>query len=239
MSRQSRQHLTCPFCPFGSQDFETLERHVQRLHADQQSEPNVPTPGQSEVELSDAELAQLLAFEEAGLPTELALSDRTNVPARHASQKPEGATQVDQSTSHPSPGSDESWVQCDCGERVHFLELDAHSDMHAQENISIEEPEMPVKDYELSALTSNVRYQPADVYSSFSTHIPKHLRNYDQIHPNRPPSQNEKRRGPSLKEIFLGTPASPKRKSTYSAVFSKQGRTKRLGVSSAVPVVLW
>ena len=237
MSRQSRQqYLTCPFCPFGSPDFATLERHVQHLHADQESEPNgVPPPGQPAVDISDAELAQVLAFEEAGLPAELALSDRTNVLARHEIQKPERATQNGQGISQTSPGNEDPWVQCACGERVHFLELDAHSDMHAEENISIEEPEMPVKDYELSTLSSNAQYPSTDVSSSFSTHIPKSLRNYDQIYPSTPPRQNEKRRGPSLKEIFLGTPASPKRKSAYSAVSSKQGKTKRLGVSSILP----
>jgi hypothetical protein len=116
---------------------------------------------------------------------------------------------------------------------VDFLELDAHADMHAQENISIEEPEMPVKDVELSVLKSTARPSLPDISNSFSTDIPKSLRNYDQLHPSRPPPTTDKRRGPSLKELFLGTPASPKRKSAYSAVSSKHGRTRRLGVSAS------
>ncbi|KAJ9603242.1 hypothetical protein H2200_012020 [Cladophialophora chaetospira] len=185
--------------------------------------------------MSDAELAQLLAFEEAGLPAELALSDRTNVPAAHGNQNSERAIQNGQATSHPSPEGEAEWVQCACGERVHFLELDAHSDMHAQENISIDEPEMPVKDVELSTLRSSVQYPPADVSNSFSTSIPKSLRNYEQIQPSRAPPSHERRRGPSLKEIFLGNPASPKRRSAYSAVASKIGKTKRLGKSELGP----
>lgn len=235
MSRQSlrqQQHLTCPFCPFESHDLGILERHVQHLHADRHSGPNgTPQPSQSTVAMSDADLAQLLAFEEAGLPAELALSDTTNVPARYGNQNSERTLQNGQDTSHPSPGSEESWVQCACGERVHFLELDAHSDMHAQENINIEEPELPTKDVELSTLRSTAQEPLSDVFTSFSTSIPKSLRNHDQIKPSRPPPTHERRRGPSLKEIFLGTPASPKRKSAYTAVSSKIGKTKRLGVS--------
>ena len=231
MSRQPEQQLmTCPFCRhFGSHDFATLEKHVQHHHAEQQNQSNgAPQSGPSASEMSDFELAQLLAFEEAGLPAELALSDRSNVPARH--HDAEGAPQNGQKTPSP-PNSGDSWVQCACGERVHFLELDAHSDMHAQENISIEEPEVPVKDVELSLLKTSVP-PPVEFSNCFNATIPRSLRNYDQIHPSRTPPSNEKRHVPSLKEIFLGTPASPKRKSSYSAVSSKIGKTRRLGVSS-------
>ena len=205
---------------------------MQRLHADQQPDHSgAAQPDQPASEMSDAELAQLLAFEEAGLPAELALSDQSSVPARHENQNLERAVQNGQTSTPIPPGTEQSWVQCACGERVHFLELDAHSDMHAQENISIDEPEMPVKDVELSVLKSTTTPSLSDVSNSFSTDIPKPLRNYDQIHPSRTLSSNEKRRVPSLKEIFLGSPASPKRKSSYSAVSSKLGRTRRLGVS--------
>ena len=232
-----KQYLTCPFCRFGSHDFDTLERHVQHVHADQQGVSNrVPQPDtrqkpqRTESGLSDFELAQLLAFEEAGLPAELALPERPNVPARHGNQRLASATQNGRKTSTTLAKNEEPWVQCVCGERVHFLELDAHSDMHAQENISIDEPEMPVKDVDLSTLRSTAQQPLADTSNFFSTDIPKSLRNYDQIHPSRTPPSNDKRRGPSLKDIFLGTPASPKRKSAYSAVSSKYGKTKRLGV---------
>ncbi|OCT54787.1 DUF1671 domain-containing protein [Cladophialophora carrionii] len=237
MSHQpQQQYLACPFCRFGSHDFGTLEGHVQQFHADPQPDPNGgPRPDQPSAEMSDAELAQLLAFEEAGLPTELALSERPSAPARCENHKSERAVQNGQTTLPSPPGSEQSWVQCACGERVHFLELDAHSDMHAQENISIDEPEMPVKDVELSVLKSTSRPSLPDISNSFSTDIPKSLRNHDQLHPRRPPSHTEKRRGPSLKEIFLGTPASPKRKSAYSAVSSKHGRTRRLGRSELGP----
>jgi hypothetical protein len=229
--RDPRQLLTCPYCLFRSQDIDTLERHVQRSHADQQARLDNPSqPRQSEPAMSDADLAQLLAFEEAGLPAELALSERPNAPAPRDRDLSETTTPNGSSTSSLTRSAD-SWVQCACGERVHFLELDAHSDMHAQESISIDERELAIKDVELVTMRPPAQYPLVDVANAFDTSLPKSLRNYDQIHPSRTPPRNEKRRGPSLKDIFLGGPASPKRKSVLSAVSSKQGRTKRLGVS--------
>jgi hypothetical protein len=221
-------YLTCPFCPFGTHDLGTLETHVLRLHNDQQSRGNGPSQLSP---VDDFELAQLLAFEEAGLPVELALSDRSNIPPRNETNSSEGAEQNGQASSSSPAESEASWLQCECGERVPVLELDAHSDMHAQESISIAEPEMPVKDVELQILGTTRHPSTTSLAGSFSTAIPKSLRNYDQLRPSRTPPPNEKRRGPSLKELFLGTPASPKRKSAYSAVASKLGKTKRLGVS--------
>ncbi|KIW75485.1 hypothetical protein Z517_10226 [Fonsecaea pedrosoi CBS 271.37] len=236
MATENReQYLTCPFCRFGTHDFDALERHVQHRHGGQQ--PDRQQPYNAAPQLSDADLAQLLAFEEAGLPAELALPDRHNVPARDENGMPESATNPPQLPSISRAGKEESWVQCVCGERVHFLELDAHSDMHAQENISMDDADIPSKDVELSTLRSTAQRPLVDVSNSFSTHISKSLRNYGQLpdKPSAPPPRSEKRRGPSLKDIFLGTPASPKRKSALSAVSSKLGKTKRLGRSELGP----
>ncbi|KIW98473.1 uncharacterized protein Z519_00134 [Cladophialophora bantiana CBS 173.52] len=229
MANENRnQHLTCPFCRFDCNDFDSLEKHVQHLHTDRQPDPRQPYSATSQ--LSDAELAQLLAFEEAGLPAELALPDRRNVPACGETQTPESATDLEQSPSSSQGGNEESWVLCVCGERVHFLELDAHSDMHAQENITLDEIDIPSGDVELA---TTAEPPLADLSNSFSTRIPKSLRNYDQIHDRTP--RSEKRRGPSLKDIFLGTHASPKRESAISAVSAKVGKTKRLGRSELGP----
>lgn len=234
-NRHQEKRLKCPFCRFESRDFDTFDRHVQRFHADEQrkvdneSQPDAPRqPQNPEPELNDFELAQLLAFEEAGLPSELALPDRPNVPARHDLQAPEVATKPAVPPPDSQSGGEEPWVDCVCGERVHFLELDAHSDMHAQEDISMDEADL-TSNVELSSLRPTAEQPLNNISNSFSTDIPKPLRNYDQLHPQTPPS-NHKRQGPSLKDIFLGSPSSPKRKSPYPAVSHKQGKTRRLGV---------
>ena len=239
MSRNGHaQHLTCPFCPFGSRDSGTFERHVHRAHDDQErmskntTQPRtLQQPHQHAPNLSDSELAQLLAFEEAGLPAELALPDHPAGPAYQDVRRRERAPQNSSKITSSHATDNKSWVQCVCGERVDVLELDAHSDMHAQENISIDEPEMHVKSFDLSTMPPTAKQPLADTSNLFSTDIPKPLRNYDQIHTSRTPPSAEKRRGPSLRDIFLGSPVSPKRKFAYSAVSMKNGKTKRLGVS--------
>ncbi|KIX94212.1 uncharacterized protein Z520_09922 [Fonsecaea multimorphosa CBS 102226] len=231
------QYLTCPFCRFGSNDIDSLESHVQRFHGSRQpDQPGHKQPYNAAAsQLSDADLAQLLAFEEAGLPAELALPDHPNVPARGEDQMPESATKLQQPPSSSRVGKEQSWVQCVCGERVPFLELDTHSDMHAQENISMDEADIPSKDVELSTLGANAESPLANASNMFSTRIPKSLRNYDQIQDNRALPRSEKRRGQSLKDIFLGTGASPKRKSALSAVSTRIGKTKQLGKSELGP----
>ncbi|OAP56708.1 hypothetical protein AYL99_08820 [Fonsecaea erecta] len=232
-NEEREQHLACPFCSFGSNDLASLESHVQRLHGSQQ--PDGQQPYNAASQLSDAELAQLLAFEEAGLPAELALPDRPTVPARDENQPPESATNIAPPPTSSRVGKEQSWVQCACGERVPFLELDAHSDMHAQENISVDEVEISSKDDELSTVRSTAQRPLANSSGSFSTHIPRSLRNYDQIQDRPPPLRSEKRRGPSLKNMFWGTRASPKRKSAGPAVSTEIGKTKQLGKSELGP----
>lgn len=230
------EHLRCPFCRYDSGDFNGLDMHVRHSHPNKQyrddikSYPDSPRPSETS-ELNDFQLAQLLAFQEAGLPSELALSESPSLPAGEDGQPVETET----ARKHASPqsssraGDEEPWVGCVCGERVHFLELDAHADMHAQENVSMDDSESP-SNPQLSTPSRSFEHALADVSGSFNTNIPNSLRNHGQLNPKTPPSSN-KRRVPSLREIFLGTPASPKRKSPYKAVSSKKGKTKRLGVS--------
>ncbi|KIX10363.1 uncharacterized protein Z518_01445 [Rhinocladiella mackenziei CBS 650.93] len=247
------QYLRCPYCPFGSHEFDQLDRHVQRAHlGDQRTESRKSRPephrNPDNVELSDFELAQLLAFEEAGLPPELALPDRPNVPASvlagrseataktpippSPSRSPSGSRSRSRSASASASDSkdDERWVECHCGEHVQFIELDAHSDMHAQENVSMDEADLPSD----VALSSPPSTEEPPLLDSFNTNAPRALRNYDQLHPKTLPS-SVKRRGPSLKDILLGSPASPKRKSPYKAVSSKAGKTRRLGRAELGP----
>lgn len=222
------QSLRCPFCPFGSHNFEKLDRHVGRAHAEQRlREDETSQPAGSR--LNDFELAQLLAFEEAGLPSELALPDRPTVPAYRGLEQAEVAKKHSLPSSPSESAAEAPWIECVCGESVHFLELEAHSDMHAQENLSIDDADLP-SNVQLSTLPSTVEPPLQTISESFSTGISSSLRNHAHLLPKTPPSSG-KRRGPSLKEFFLGTPVSPKRKSPYKAVSTKQGKTKRLGVS--------
>ncbi|KIV85550.1 hypothetical protein PV11_01232 [Exophiala sideris] len=226
MAREyQEQRLRCPFCPFDSFNFDALDQHVQHVHGDRLDD-NHKNAQPEQSGLSDFELAQLLAFEEAGLPSELALPDRPNVPAINGIGSREGATPSSQSPSSAHGKGEGQWVECVCGERVHYLELDAHSDMHAQEKLSIGGDDLP----DAEATEQPLR----DMSSSFSTNIPKSLRNHNQLQPKTPPSSG-KRRIPSLKEVFLGSPSSPKRKSAYSGVSAQQGKTRRLGRAELGP----
>lgn len=221
------QQLRCPFCRFRSLDFDKLDKHVSYVHADQQHDTQKNAqPG--ETELSDFELAQLLAFEEAGLPSELALSDRPSAPATNGMRNVEGATPSSLSLDSKQGADGEQWVECVCGERVNCFELDAHSDMHAQEKLSIADAELPTE--ERATQLSTAEQPLSNISNSFNTNIPKSLRNHDQLQQKTPPSSGKKRL-PSLKEVFLGSPSSPKRKSAYTAVSAQQGKTRRLGVS--------
>ncbi|KAL2393336.1 hypothetical protein ABEF93_003452 [Exophiala dermatitidis] len=239
-SSSHKELLRCPFCRYGSHDFGVLDRHVRKSHADQrrQEEDKRSSEASSHsgtTDLDDFELAQVLAFKENGLPPELALSDRPSLPACNGVAREETARNHAPS---PSPSTEleadeEPWVGCVCGERVHFLELDAHADMHAQENLSMDEAELP-SNLEQAILAPSARHPVEDISNSFSTSISSSLRNHDHLQASASPRSN-KRRVPSLREIFLGTPASPKRKSPYKAVSAKQGKTKRLGRSELGP----
>lgn len=235
-SQRSEECLRCPYCDFDSYDFDDLEIHCIEVHTSQReriSRPKTDKAIMSKPALNDFELAQLLAFEEAGLPAELALQHDLQEPSSTTRQGEEGTN----SSPLPLPQDqsndddlDHQWVGCFCGERVHFLELDAHADMHAQENVSGVDIDLPSEIRMPQPLTAE--YYSHSSTKSFTTNIPESLRNIDQ-RPHRTPPRSGKKRRPSLKEIFLGTSASPKSKSPYKAVSSKQGKTRRLGVSLA------
>jgi hypothetical protein len=225
----SSEYMSCPYCSYCSHDFVRLQAHVQQAHpehVDKESHSEKP----SETQLNDFEVAQLLAFEEAGLPANLAFSDRHCAPSITDSISRETSTS---NSSLPSSVSDdeEPWVQCVCGERVQFHELDAHADMHAQEDLSMDDGAISA-DIELETTPSRTLRPLNDMLGTFSTNIPSPLRNHDQLHQrNNARSHSPRRRVPTLKEIFLGTPSTPKRKSPYKTTSTKQGKTRRLGVS--------
>lgn len=236
-SQRFEECLRCPYCDFSTYDFGNLETHCWDAHTSQQEEhPGPRTNKQSKPHppLNDFELAQLLAFEEAGLPPELALQDGFKEPSPFPRQEEEGTEGSRSPLPHATPNDDDlhkqSWIGCVCGERVHFLELDAHADMHAQENLSGVDIDLPTETRMPQPLTAE--HYPHSVTKSFTTSIPESLRNVEQI-PHRTPSRTSRKQLPSLKEMLLGTPESPKGKSPYKAVSSKQGKTRRLGVGLA------
>ncbi|KIV90930.1 hypothetical protein PV10_05531 [Exophiala mesophila] len=219
------ESLRCPFCSFVTDEFDDLQNHVDRSHAESDVGGSAQSWNSSTAHLNDFELAQLLAFEEAGLPSELALSENSNAPARPG-QGPEEATMNPRDDlPNPKVGDHEtpSWVPCICGERVDMLELDAHADMHAQEDVSATDVDLVLEER-----------HPAQLSNGFTTTISQALRNQEQLQSRTPPKNGRTRISP-LKEMFLGTSSSPKRSTPYKAVVSKQGRSKRLGRAELGP----
>ncbi|KAK6379859.1 hypothetical protein LTS17_005933 [Exophiala oligosperma] len=233
MAHQDRnQYAPCPYCSYGSHESNKLDRHIRHCHSDKQNSdhdsPDPPLDRQSD--LTDFELAQILAFEEAGLPRELALSDPPRAPSSKAViHLPESANPSSRQSPSRHANDASQWAQCFCGEQIHILELDAHSEMHAQESISVEDDDLPTMD---TAEMSSAAVQPvSDISNAFSTKLPKSLRNYDQVHAKTRPS-NSKRRAPSLKDIFLGTTGASKK---TTAVTAEEGKTRRLGKAELGP----
>ena len=72
-----------------------------------------------------------------------------------------------------------------------------------------------------------------DISNHFTTTLPKALRNHEQLGPFTPPRTHVRKRS-SLKEILLGSPASPRRRTPVKGVPVTDGRTRRLGVSFAL-----
>ncbi|KIW16912.1 hypothetical protein PV08_04102 [Exophiala spinifera] len=230
------QYAPCPHCSFGSHDSKKLARHLRHFHSDEQSsdesilQPVPSSPADRHSDLTDFELAQILAFEEAGLPRELALSDPPSAPSSKSLSGTSENESLSRRQSHPARANDTvQWVECFCGEQIHILELGAHSEMHAQEKMSIEDSHLVVGDS--SNATSTMERPISDISNAFTTTLPDSLRNYDQMQAKTPQSRS-KRRGPSLKEIFLGMPAGTKKK---AAVAAEEGKTRRLGKAELGP----
>jgi len=220
---ESTEFMSCPFCPYGTRHFDALQDHVRKAHPETQA-----VPGDETSKLDDFELAQLLAFEEAGLPAELALPDRPK--GTEPSEIEKEGTPAD------TPSAGDRYVECSCGERVLFCELDAHSDMHAQESVSLDEADVPAEVEPPPTASHDEDDSGHDHYHSFNVHVSESLRNYDQLQPKTAPS-SEKRRIPPWKELFLGYSASRKRTPPHKAESAEKGRITRLGVRHHGPAL--
>ncbi|RMZ91986.1 hypothetical protein DV736_g797, partial [Chaetothyriales sp. CBS 134916] len=120
------EDMSCPFCSARERDFERLQSHEQSTHSDQTETTN--QGNNDEPNFSDAELAQLLAFEEAGIPSALALEDFSS------DKFGDGKAEVS--------GDDYLWIDCFCGERVLQQDIDIHSNMHQAEREDSDDEEL-------------------------------------------------------------------------------------------------
>lgn len=213
----SDEAFTCPYCSHTESDFHRLQDHVQSFHFRRRDQQN------EQPQLDDFELAQLLAFEEAGLPAELALSDRSDATARKCLSSTPASSE---SFSVPTSSNEEPWAECFCGEVVLFRELDMHCDMHALEAVSLDEPVF----HPNSSSSTPRRSEEAilDITNSFTTTIPQDLRNIEQVRSSTPRSE---RRRPSIKDYLIRTQPS-RRELPIKSVSVDYGKAKRLGVST-------
>ena len=113
------ESLNCPFCSVQQAEFGQLQLHIARKH------PDTDTKSRKSPELTDAEVAQLLAFDEAGIPSELAFET---------------------TDSSPTPPDSEQWIECPCGERIPLEDHDLHAHMHDLENMGTEATREPASD---------------------------------------------------------------------------------------------
>ena len=102
------ESLNCPFCPVQQDEFGQLQLHIARRH------PDADSKSRKSAELTDAEVAQLLAFEEAGIPSDVAFET---------------------TDSSATPPESDQWIDCHCGERIPLEDYDLHAQMHDLENM--------------------------------------------------------------------------------------------------------
>ena len=194
--------LSCPFCDFRDSDEYFLLQHVELLHPE-----NGQSPFIAQEEVTQPYSSSLKTIEEG---------KKLEEGAKDSKDLPNGAP------------STHDYVECSvCSEFIVSAESATHQDLHVAENIQtmewaeVSSEHRPSK-LELSTGPCNDENALQDIANSFSTDIPRSLRNYDQIKGRK---AGEKRRRPSLKELLLGSP--PKRSPSK---FSSPQKTQRLGV---------
>ena len=195
--------ITCPFCDFNDADEYFLVQHVELLH---------PENGQSPF-IAENEIIQ---------PYSSCLKTITEGTKVEKDAKDNKSSSNEASSTH-------DYVECPiCSEFIVSAESESHKDLHVAENFqTMEWAEVSGEHYsadpELSTGSCNDKDALHDIANSFSTDIPRSLRNYDQIRGNK---AGGKRRKTSLKDLLLGSPQRSPQKS------SPLRNTRRLGVSS-------
>jgi hypothetical protein len=200
-----QDNQSCPFCDFVDKDSYFLLQHVELIH---------PENGESPFVVKDASIA------DQGLG---------RVSPRHD----EEAEWSNGRTLFSAKPSESNYLDCPygCGESILSGELQVHQDFHVAESMALEEHGHPAG-VELSSGPCNDQQAQIDMSNTFSTDLPKSLRNYDQLQPSTPSSGN-RRRKITLKDLFFGSSTSPKRRSSMNM---SHGRTQRLGVR--LPILL-
>lgn len=194
--------LSCPFCDFRDADEYFLVQHVELLHPE-----NGQSPFIAEDEIIQPYSSSLRPIEEG--------------------KQLEGGAKDDNSCSNGAPSSPD-YVECPiCSEFIVSAESATHQDLHVAENIQTMEwaevsGEHHSSGLELSNGPCNDADALEDIANSFTTEIPRSLRNYDQIKEHK---SGDKRRRVSLKDLLLG---SPPRRSPSKSV--SPYKTRRLGV---------
>ena len=195
--------LSCPFCDFKDADEYFLVQHVELLHPE-----NGQSPFIAQDEITQPYGSSLRTIEEC---------EKIEEGARK-SESPNGAS------------SSYDYVECPiCSEYIVSAESATHKDLHVAENFQTMEwaevsGEHHSSGLELSIGPCNDENALQDIANSFSTDIPRSLRNYDQLSGHH---AGDKRRRTSLRDLLLGS--SPQR-SPLKASSRSPRKTRRLGV---------
>lgn len=199
--------LSCPLCDFKDADEYFLVQHVELLHPE-----NGQSPFIAEDEITRPYSSSLKTIEEGN--------------------KVEEGAKDNESPPNEVP-STYDYVECSiCSEFIVSAESATHKDLHVAENIQTMEwaqvrGEHYSSNHELSTGPCNDGNALQDIADSFSTDIPRSLRNFDQIKGRK---TGEKRRRTSLKDLLLGSP--PKRSPLKSI---SPRKTRRLGHAELGP----
>ncbi|KKY29237.1 hypothetical protein UCRPC4_g00027 [Phaeomoniella chlamydospora] len=198
---QQSESFSCPFCEFVESDSYFLLQHVELIH---------PEDGDSPFIAKDVDLPEIAGS-----------NNRENT-------FPESAG----TPSAASPAA-EKYVPCpyDCGEQVTEDELTVHTDFHIAERMAFDEVEAPeTTAIEYSAGSSNDKNALEQIKATFTTDLPKALRNEQQQR-----SSLKRRDRWSFREFLLGPTALPSRQAAKKTLSSKEHTVKRLGQAELGP----
>ena len=191
-----QESLNCPFCPVQQDEFSQLQLHIARKH------PDADKKSQKSAELTDAEVAQLLAFEEAGIPSDLAFET---------------------TDSSATPPESDQWVDCHCGERIPLEDHELHAQMHDLENMGTEatRDSTPESDCHVPSTASSKHKKSSSngrLFPLFDVANWKKQSSPDSVEPKTGTRLGKSELGPfayenqmpdHLKRLIMSTPSTP------------------------------